>query len=92
MGYHRRHRKDANHDEIAEAFTKCGWCVFSTSQLGCGFPDLVISKAGRTMVIEVKSGDKALRASQERFLRVWPGESATVRTVNDVLVLTKAAA
>lgn len=83
VGY-RRHRKDSNHDETAEAFGRLGWSVWDTSQLGHGFPDMVIAKNYRTAVIEVKSGDEALRKSQDRFMLVWQGEAHVVRSLEDV--------
>lgn len=87
---HFRHRRDANHALVCEAFQKAGWIVWDTSQgSATGAPDLVVSKAGRTVVVEVKPHRKMLRASQMRFLGEWQGESAVVRSVDDVIALTK---
>lgn len=87
---HRRHRLDANHAELVACFKACGWSVWSTSQgQVSGAPDLVVAKAGRTIVVEVKPRTGKLRASQVRFLANWPGESAVVRSVDDVIALTK---
>ena len=84
VGYHRRHRKDENHDEIADVFRSLGWSVWDTSQLGHGFPDMVVALGEVNILIEVKSNDAALRKSQDRFMLVWPGKTYTVRTPDDV--------
>jgi Holliday junction resolvase len=55
-------RVDANHAEITGTLRQCGWVVHDTSGTGGGFPDLVIAKAGRLVMVEVKDGKKCLSA------------------------------
>ena len=50
---------DDNHGDIVSALEAMGWLVWSTAPLGRGFPDLACFKAGRTVLIEVKDGDKS---------------------------------
>jgi predicted RecB family endonuclease len=45
---------DANHQGIREALRAMGWLVHDTSRLG-GFVDLVVSKGGHTVLVEVKT-------------------------------------
>jgi Holliday junction resolvase len=51
-------RVDANHAEITHALRQCGWTVHDTSGVGGGFPDLVVGKAGRLVLVEIKDGAK----------------------------------
>lgn len=55
----RRAKVDRNHGEVVTALRDMGWWVHSTAQLGDGFPDLMIAKAGRLLLIEVKDGTLA---------------------------------
>lgn len=52
-------KTDANHAEIARAFRRCGWWVVDCSRMGQGFPDLMIARAGRIELVEVKDGCKS---------------------------------
>jgi hypothetical protein len=49
---------DSNQREIDEALRALGWLVWPTHQLGKGFPDRLIAKAGRLVLLEVKDGAK----------------------------------
>ena len=51
-------RVDANHKEITSTLRQCGWTVHDTSGVGGGFPDLVVGKAGRLVLVEIKDGSK----------------------------------
>ena len=51
-------RVDANHAGITSTLRQCGWVVHDTSGVGGGFPDLVIAKAGRLVLVEIKDGAK----------------------------------
>lgn len=54
-----RARVDDNHPAIVDALEALGWLVWSTAALGNGFPDLVVAKAGRLLLLEVKDGSKS---------------------------------
>lgn len=54
-----RARIDDNQQTIVSALEAMGWLVKSTAQLGNGFPDLVIAKHGRLVLVEVKDGSKS---------------------------------
>lgn len=51
-------RVDSNQREIDDALRALGWLVWPTHRLGDGFPDRVIAKAGRLVLLEVKDGSK----------------------------------
>jgi hypothetical protein len=89
MSY-RRHRLDASHKLIENALWQAGWTVLNLSQsqiVGC--PDLLIAKAGRTVLCEIKTGKAELRPDQAQFLHLWPGETMVLRSVEDVLLLNR---
>lgn len=78
-------KKDANHNVIADAFSKLGCSVFDTSQLGKDFPDMVIGMHGINVLIEVKRDAKAkLTDGQFKFFHEWKGWTAVVRGIDDV--------
>ena len=80
---------DANHAEVVEAFRRLGFAVADLSRLGSGIPDLAISRAGRTALVEVKDGDKPpsarkLTPDEERFRDGWQGAYYVVQSCDDV--------
>ena len=86
MGF-RMHRKDENHDELAEAYRLAGYKVKSTTMVGEGFPDLVIHRddmpEGYVKIVEVKNGKGKLRHKQEAFqAKGWPVD--VVRSAEDI--------
>lgn len=69
-------RVDRNQVEIVKLLRKLGVTVRVTSQVGQGFPDLVISYAGRTYLVELKDGEKPpslqrLTECEEKFHQSW---------------------
>ena len=89
-------RTDANQKAIVAALRKAGFSVAITSQLGNGFPDLVVSgrhwaRGGTwTMLMEVKDGSKApserrLTAAEMRFAADWQGEYTIVESPEEAL-------
>lgn len=69
---------DANQPEIVAALRKMGWYVLIISQLkNCC--DLMISKNGRTIAVEIKDGSKPksaqkLTEGEQKFKDGWQGE------------------
>ena len=83
----RRKRRDANHRELVAAFEQLGWRTLDTSQIGDGAPDLVVSRGGRTVAVELKMPKGKVRPSQADWLASWGGETAVVRSLADVAAL-----
>lgn len=76
-------RVDSNQKEIVKVFKDLGCSVFDTSRLGQGFPDLVIGKNQKTVLVEIKKDDKAkFTAAQDLFMMNWRG--STVVRINDI--------
>jgi Holliday junction resolvase len=91
MSFRRAARVDANQSEIVKAFRKLGWYVLIISQLkNCC--DLIVSKNGRTIAIEVKDGNKPksqqkLSDGEVKFMNEWQGEYMIVNSVEQVVNL-----
>lgn len=89
MSYARR--VDANHSIIVKALRELGCSVFDTSRVAGGFPDLVVGKNGKTILVEIKADEKAkFTPAQEMFMLNWHGSAvaridsvdAAIRLVN----------
>jgi hypothetical protein len=70
---------DANHAEIRDGLRQIPGCkVKDTSNIGGGFPDLVVGLRGKTVLIEIKDGAKVpsarkLTYAQREFCDNWTG-------------------
>ena len=89
----RNARVDANQPETVKAFRDLGWSVLIISQLkNCC--DLVISKEGYTMLIEVKDGNKPpsaqkLTEGESKFFSNWKGDWDIVTSIDDVIKINQ---
>lgn len=77
-------RTDANHRELAAAFRACGYSVLDLSRVGGGCLDLLVARHHRSTLVEIKSEDGELNALQKDFIAGWRGDTAVVRTLEDV--------
>jgi hypothetical protein len=83
-------RTDANHAEVIGWFLEMGCTVRDTSQVGLGFPDIVVGTIGRTILVEIKTADGDLLPSQHTFNAKWRGERPyLVRTQVDCIDLVQ---
>ncbi|MCK5609388.1 hypothetical protein KAR91_46375 [Candidatus Pacearchaeota archaeon] len=95
MSFRRAARCDANQPEIVKCFRDLGWYVLIISQLkNCC--DVLVSKEGRTIAIEIKDGSKPpskqkLSKGEEKFKDEWQGEYALINCIDDVLKLNQLA-
>jgi hypothetical protein len=83
-------RVDNNQREIVKALRACGASVLSLAALGKGVPDLLVSIGVRTLMLEIKDGNKPpsarkLTADQQRFHSAWQGKIAVVTSVDEAL-------
>ncbi len=67
---------DRNQPEIVEALRKIGCRVQPLHMVGKGCPDLMVSKAGRVVLMEVKDGSKPpsarkLTADEQAWHDLW---------------------
>ena len=93
MSFRRAAKVDDNQKEVVALFRKLGWTVLIISQLkNCC--DIIVSKAGRTVAIEIKDGAKPpsarkLSDGEIKFRDAWQGEYALVICNDDVISLNK---
>ena len=89
-----RARTDDNHQEILDAFRKFGCSVYSLHQVGGGFPDAIIAKSHRNILVEIKDGKKPkskrkLTDDEIDFHKNWQGPIAIVESLDDVVNVMK---
>lgn len=75
-----RTRKDGPHKAVVEALRAAGCAVCVGGPL-----DLIVSRADRTWLLEVKSERGKLTPAQEKFLKAWRGRWAIVRTPEEAI-------
>ena len=91
MSFRRAARVDDNQGEIVKLFRKLGWTVLIISQLkNCC--DIMVSKNGRTVAVEIKDGAKPpsarkLSDGEVKFRDNWQGEYALIICPDDVIDL-----
>lgn len=91
MSLRRAARIDVNQPEIVKAFRKLGWYVLIISQLkNCC--DIIVSKSGRTIAVEIKDGAKPpsaqkLTSGELKFKEEWQGEYRLINCIEDIFKL-----
>jgi Holliday junction resolvase len=85
----RRARVDANHAEVRSALRAAGWTVVDCARIGAGFPDLLIAKHGRIVMVEIKDGAKVksaqkLTEDEVQFHALMAAAGVTVSVVTSV--------
>lgn len=81
---------DRNQAEIVDALRRAGCSVYCLHSVGKGFPDLLVGRAGRNKLMEVKDGAlppsaRKLTPDEEKFHQEWRGEVVIVYTPEDAL-------
>jgi hypothetical protein len=69
-------RRDANHQEVRDAFRRLGWSVLDTADLG-------------HILVEVKAPGGIFTQDEIDFSMEWRGDYVTVRSLEDVVRLTE---
>lgn len=82
----RKAKVDDNQSDIVDALRACGCSVFSLASVGKGCPDLVIARAGRTYLAEVKNGFLGWKMTdaQRKFRKKWNADIMIFDTVESV--------
>jgi len=84
-------RTDSNHAEIIKALRKIpNLSVFSTHEVGKGFPDIVIGYKGINYLIEIKDGNKPpssrkLTPDEVKFHQDWHGQIKVIKNLDELL-------
>lgn len=84
-----RKRTDQNQNEIVAGLRNLGFDVFVASNVGGGFPDLVVGCRGRTLLLEVKQPGQAhrLTPAEAIFHSEWRGQVDVVTTLDEALAV-----
>lgn len=60
----KRTRRDQNHASLSDELRARGYAVTDLAAVGKGCPDLLVSKNGRALLVEVKRDARAARAAK----------------------------
>ena len=87
-------RTDSNHKEVVAAFRKFGCSVLQLHTVGAGCPDLCIGLNKKSILVEVKDGNKvksarALTKDEQKFHDEWKGSLFVVENLGDVINLVQ---
>lgn len=85
-------KADANQKPIVAALRGIGAKVVPTHAVGQGFPDLVVTYGGRTLLLEIKDPTQPkhrheLTPAQKEFHAEWTGEIHIVFTVEQAIAI-----
>jgi len=79
------YRKDANHDEIADAFRAIGFTWIDTPGVGDGFPDgLALTPHGHVLFVEIKVPGQDVNRFEFEFAIQHEHEYVVVCSEEDV--------
>lgn len=83
-------KKDANHPEIVRGLRQAGCHVLDLGAVGDGCPDLLVKRAGRLLLMEIKDGKKppsarALTPDQVVFHQLWGDSVVVVKSLDEAL-------
>lgn len=89
MAYARK--VDVNHSLIVKTLRDLGCSVFDTSRVAGGFPDLVVGRNNKTVLVEIKADEKSkFTPAQELFMMNWRGSAvARIDSVDSAIRLVK---
>lgn len=81
-------RVDNNQKEIVKALRQMGCSVFSTAQLGNGFPDIIVGWKGYNFLFEIKkpgSTYRSLTHDEHMFFLSWLGQVHIIRNTEEAV-------
>jgi len=88
-------RTDANHKKLIDKIRQIpSASVFSTHEVGKGFPDIVVGYRGLNYMFEIKDGKKTaskkkLTQAEIKFHSNWTGQISVVEKIEDILNILK---
>jgi hypothetical protein len=85
-GVRRAGRVDLTQADTVKRLRQIGASVAVTSQLGGGFPDLVVGFRGRTFLLEMKTGNEPLTEVEKTFHAKWAGHLVIARTAEEAQI------
>lgn len=81
---------DGNQLDIIQGLQACGYSVQSLAAVGMGVPDLLVGRAGRNWLLEIKDHNqppckRTLTSDQKRWHAMWRGQVHVVETLEEAL-------
>lgn len=88
----KRGRVDSNQRQLVKELRSIGCSVAITSQLGSGFPDIVVGYRGVNYLLEIKDPDKPpsqrkLTTDEIEFQDKWKGQYAVIHTLEEFMTI-----
>jgi hypothetical protein len=85
-----RGRTDANQAIVIKDLRKLGCTVISTSNLGSGFPDILVGFRGLNWLFEIKDGSKQqskqrLTDDEKDFHLAWSGQVHVITSAQQAI-------
>lgn len=80
-----RARTDQNQAEIVKGLLQAGCSVESLHRVGGGVTDLLVGRAGKNFIIEIKMPDGKLNPQQVEWHQNWRGQKAVAHTLEECL-------
>jgi Holliday junction resolvase len=81
----KRGKVDQNQAEIVDALRKAGAEVYITSNMGGGFPDLLVMYRSTLLLIECKSKGGRMTSDEQAFYNKWQDCTVVVYSVEEAL-------
>ena len=87
----KRGRTDSNQSQVVDDLRKLGISVAITSNLGDGFPDLLLGYGFKNLLVELKDGDNKppsackLTDDEIDWHEAWRGEAIVANNVDEIL-------
>ena len=76
---------DSNQNAIVAALKAAGCSVQSLAMVGQGCPDLIVCRAGKMALLELKAGRGKVNQAQYLWALQWNGPVHYVRSVDEAL-------
>lgn len=85
-----RGKVDANQSRIVKELRQAGCSVAMTSNLGGGFPDILVGWRGVNVLAEIKDPNqppskRRLTPDEQEFHAAWKGQKCVIETAEDIL-------
>lgn len=85
-------RVDANQPSIVEGLRAIGATVLHIHMVALNSPDIVVGHHGKNYLFEIKIEKGRLLAGQRRWHKLWRGQVAVIRSLEDALFIMGALA
>lgn len=79
-------RADENQPEVVNGLREAGYSVCDIHIVGCGVPDLIVARDGKTVLVEVKRTWLSPMSEDEHvFFQTWQGDKIVATCAKEVM-------